>query len=345
MGCELSHCDNSNEMQLTGSLGDSNTLVSSLNNSYYSTKPSLNTATKQKKLLEFSSDQFFKAKSYVRKFLRDSEHFPQLNEILDIWQERVYEPLQNTVMLPADLNIKLTTYSESSSVTLYLEVDGVRKFSFIQDFCEEVSRLDSRFRLLSKFEMNSRFLLSLTPLTTCFYITLGEEVDCGIGINKPLDKRQLAEFLHESQERPNISKWCYSVNSPIPVNFFYSVISTLQSVTFYFFEEEKLQNFNKGFSMFEYFGAPVSAQLQQLVKTANCEEVRCSLSFDQNSVKTMVMQVRDIPLQRSLQIGDSLDTPFYAHRWTTQSKLLGQKSETGLVLSSAGFSILKIAVI
>ena len=48
--------------------------------------------------------------------------------------------------------------------------------------------------------------MELAPLTVTFYLSLGDEIDFGIGINKPIDRKNLSRFLQNSSDRKMITE-------------------------------------------------------------------------------------------------------------------------------------------
>lgn len=206
MGCNNFKGEDANELKLTCTLNGTQTLVSSLNASNGSTKPSLSTEVKAKCQYENNPSKFSKVKSLAKMCFENSTNSRNLLKILEIFENEVYNRLLSSVMMSDDLNLRVNIDSQEKQFMLIIEADGIRKYDAINNFCLEFQRLSSVKFNYSKFQEIKGFLTGLSALTITFYLVLGESIDCGIGVNKPLDRKSLSEFLSDSPERANISR-------------------------------------------------------------------------------------------------------------------------------------------
>ncbi|CAG9334535.1 unnamed protein product [Blepharisma stoltei] len=346
MGCNNIKCSDPNELNFTCTLNGTQTLVSSLNVSNGSTKPSLSTEVKAKFMFETSTDKFHKVKTLANLYLQKYNNFLKLQEIIGIWEIEVYDKLRNSMVNPGDLNLKVEIDSQENQFIIIIEADGLRKFDPIKSFCFEVERFDNEISSAfsyKKFQENVNFLSSLSPLTITFYLSLGEKVDCGIGVNKPLDRKSLTEFLSDSSERLNISRWCYSAGMPIPISVQFSCFTQEKGCTFYIFDGDKDGNYSRGFTLFEYFVGPIPDDIRELLSSAGGEEVKCSLSFENNGVKSLSMGIKRLPSIRSIEIGKAIGDGFNPERWSAYAYLLGSNTEISINLTPNGLVMKRIA--
>ncbi|CAG9326229.1 unnamed protein product [Blepharisma stoltei] len=192
------------------------------------------------------------------------------------------------------------------------------------------------------FSRHEDFLLALCPLTISFYLKLGSHIDCGFGVEKPMDRKQLSQFLLHSAEAENISRWSYQNSHPIPIQFNYSCFHSSRTCNFYLFDGLKSQNYERGISMFECFGSPVSAEISKIIRRAKGEEVNCIIEIDQDSVISMAMQVHEH--ENSLAIAKELDTELDQKKWVKFQKLL-QPKWLLLELNREGFRLIHLSSI
>ena len=185
MGCQVSECQEANEFLLTQPVPSfESTIVS---NSYTlsdkSTKPSIDTFVRNQKLLTSSPLAFASVFSTARMVLRDQPNFPCLAAAMKLWKKTVYSPLQEALLLAEDMHTTIAYESTGEVFTITHEVDGLRVFSMIQAFCEQLRTLPLSLPCPTinpdAFSKIEGFLLSLTPLTVSFYLKLGAEIDCG----------------------------------------------------------------------------------------------------------------------------------------------------------------------
>ena len=121
--------------------------------------------------------------------------------------------------MPDDLKTILSLDSSGNTLTIKNELDGVRSFEMIKTFYLKIKHL-LRHNKYSVFDIQNYrnkeiFLMSLCPLTIFFYLKLGPEIDFGIGVEKPIDRKQMASFLINCSEAVNISKFKQSADSDV----------------------------------------------------------------------------------------------------------------------------------
>ena len=88
-----------------------------------------------------------------------------------------------------------------------IQAQGIRKFSFLYKFVEKIKDYLKNYKQCIEFiHENLEFVKELAPLTVNFYLALGEEVDFGIGVNKPIDRKNLSRFLMNCNDRKTITE-------------------------------------------------------------------------------------------------------------------------------------------
>lgn len=337
MGCKASYCQDPNEFLLThkGVLNETSTVSSPV--SHKSTTPSLETDS-AKGLMPFE-----RLRRMAKCCLRDRPNYMELMDLISLWNETIYSKLELLVGMPEDLNTRVGVDSEGSSFFIIHEVDGIRNFSFIRDFCMKMNQglqltKSTRFNQ-EYYEYVQNFLRSLSPLTVSFYLTLGSELDCGIGINKPMNHKNLSQFLLTCPERESISRWCYLKNQPIPINFTYSMLFVKKTCKFYIFDGHKNSNFDRGFSIFDFFGAPLEEAVSAHFRRSRSDEIVSFFTLDENRVTTLGIEVQG--LESTTEIARKLDAPFDEKKWVRFRNMLGE-GKIVLELSSEGYHLVQI---
>lgn len=344
MGCKASVCTDPNELLLSQQLQEKETDLSS-HVSQKSTFYSLNTLIRKKEEIESSIKPQEKIRSAVQMVFQNSKDRAYIYEILDMWLSDVYASLDEAVFYKQDLKTCLSLDSTGTNLTIRHDVDGIRSYSCLKFFCDQLQRhpycYDLRFSS-QNFAKHEEFLLSLCPLTISFYIKLGEDIDCGFGVEKPMDRKQLSKFLLHSTEAENISRWSIQNSHPIPIQFNYSCFKNTRNCNFYLFDGLKIQNYDRGISIFESFGSPVSNDVNRLIRRARGEEVNCILEIDNDSIVSMSIQVQDH--ENALNVAKELETELDQQKWVKFQKLL-QPKWILLELNRDGFKLIQIASI
>ena len=311
MGCRGSQCQDQGEFVLTQPYaGFEDTVVSSIF-SDKSTKPSIDTFLRNQKQLKAYPRDFASVLSTVKMYMKDVPQYEEMMTVLQVWERCVYRKLQAEVMLQQDIHTTVALESTGLRFTVTHEVDGIRNFSAIRYFCEELTnrKLISKFLHTKEYRGIEDFLLSLTPLTVSFYLEIGGEIDCGIGVTKPMAQTDLSRFLTLVSDAEGLGKWCYTVQ-PIPVFFTCSVMSHRKTCGLYLFDGEKEQNYTRAISLFEFYGAPLPVDIAEFVKTASCEEVHSIISYGEQGIYRLGIQVTGLDPLRISELGGLLETPF-----------------------------------
>ncbi|CAG9319611.1 unnamed protein product [Blepharisma stoltei] len=344
MGCKASVCTDPNELLLSQHIQEKDTDISS-HVSQKSTLYSLNTLIRRKEEAESFIKPQEKIRTTVKMIFKSSQNRADLIEILEIWLNEVYTSLEESVFCSQDLKSYLSVDSTGLNMTIKHDVDGIRSYNCLKNFCEKLRRLPSCSNLRFNSQLFSRheeFLLSLCPLTISFYLKLGAQIDCGFGVEKPMDKKQLSQFLLHSAEAENVARWSNQNSHPIPIQFNYSCFNDARFCNFYLFDGLKSQNFERGISMFEWFGAPVSSDVANIIRRAKGEEVNCIIEIDKESVISMAMQVQEH--ENPSAIAKELDTAFDKQKWVRFQKLL-QPKWVILELNRDGFRLVQMSAI
>ena len=288
MGCKVSLCAESNELLLSQHLQE-NPVDITMQVSEKSTSQSINTLTKLSKGPDPGRPAFI-LKSFCMLMLKNIENSDILISIGELWVNEVYKFFEDSVALSEDLRTQVSLDSTGNSLTIKHEIDGFRSFEKIALFSQKLQSFGHpaipKFKY-KNFIKSEEFLMSLGPLTLSVYLKLGNEIDCGIGIEKPLDRKQMSQFLSVSKEAKNISTWSNNNGQPIPVSCSFSSLSMKKSLNFFIFDGLKEKNFSRGLSAFYHFGAPVPDKLEKSFLASKTEELNCILEFD-NAVVTSV---------------------------------------------------------
>jgi hypothetical protein len=342
MGCQSSMCADSSELILSQQLGGKLSDVTAPT-SEKSTYLSLHSQQRKEGTTSPESvRKFYVLKGLIKIVLQDLPNYADLTTITDFWLKEVKSLIQTAEISPDDLKTLVLIDSHGESLTVKHEVDGVRSFDMAKKFHDRAKGLIGKELDLKSYTFKESFLLSLSPLTISFYLKLGKSVDFGIGVEKPIDRKQLSSFLLSSKEAVNISNWTSLNNQPIPTALGFSLLSSERFVNFYIFDGLKTQNIDRGFSIFEEFGAPVSTEVKNLFSQSTGDEVNCLLEFDETAVKTISLNMQNDGLcEQMLGIVDSQGNP---HKWTTFHHIAPAKF-IGLHLNSAGFVLHKTSLL
>lgn len=306
MGCRYSNCTED------ANLGDTHKLFeleASAMSSEKSTKPSFDFMPRPK-------TPFQALRATAKAWLRSRANYSELMETLALWEERVYSQLEASVVLAEDLHSSVSM--DAHSLTLAHEVDGVRVGALVGDFCAAVQSCYVITHVPeydpSQAQAIEDFLLSLRPLTYTFYLTLGSSIDCGVGVNKPMDQRELARFLKSAGDHEGLARWTYEVQ-PVPTLFTFSYLTSSRSCGFYIFGGEKQDNYRKALALFECNGAPLSEAAAELVGTARSEEASACVTLDEQGVVSLGMQVRGLDPHIASELGSLIDPHFDPVQW------------------------------
>ena len=250
-------------------------------------------------------------------------------EIALDWLNEISLWIDENSLSPEDTKSTISISSNSEEIFLKHEFDFVKSFSPVSAFAK---RHRDAFKA-SKFAEFEENLLSLGPLSIIFYLKLGSNFDCGIGIEKPLDSKQLIKFLSFSTEKQSILLWSGSL---IPTAFYYSAFSTTRSLQFYIFDGHKAQNYLKGISLFEFFGAPLDKSHKEEVMKFKSEAVTASIELDEQNIISMGLLIHSTSNAESLL--SKLQKPLL------QPKPINFQSpdKISISLSSKGFEICKV---
>lgn len=339
MGCKSSLCKDQSELLLSQQTSPKIHCSSNLSSTY----PSLQTAI-LKKEFENSISTANKIKSSAKVMLRDKVNYSELMQVTELWLEHVFSKLEEMVLMNEDIKSYFNLDSSGRTLTISHEVDGLREFSLIREFCRQLAGI-CKITKVHKFQesvLNEQidFLVSLSPLTIVFYLKLGSEVDCGIGVEKPMERRHLSKFLVSASERENLARWCYQINNPIPVHFSFSPLKASRCIRFYIFDGLKHQNFSNAFSMFEHFGAPLSERTKEVLKKSTGEAVNCKIELDEERILALSVEVQ-WP-QVKFDLASNSDAPVNEKSWERLMSLL-QPTWLCAELSSYGFVFKQVA--
>lgn len=345
MGCKSSLCTDSNELLLSQHLQEKEIDVT-IPVSEKSTNHSLNTIlNRNSKSIEPGKPAFL-LKSFCRLMLKNFENSEELLPIGDLWVAEIFKSLEDAVGLPEDLRTLVSIDSSGTTITIKHEVDGIRNYEKIAWFSQKIQGIVTRSKLekfkYKNFIKSEEFLMSLGPLTISMYLKLGNELDCGIGIEKPLDRKQMSQFLSLSSEAKNIATWSNNSGQPIPTACSFSTLSSKKCISFYIFDGLKEQNFNRGLSAFYHFGAPVPEKLQNILFEGKSEEVNCVLEFDNTSISSVSLMVQAFDVSTLLL--KEIDTVVDEKKWVQFQNFFTVR-HLSIDLSSAGFMLTQYALI
>lgn len=343
MGCKSSMCADASELilsqHLAGKLSDVTAVVSEK-----STNLSINSV--QRKELEKSPDPVRKLlilRSIVKIALKDLPNISDLIKLSDIWVQEIIKVMDESSMIAEDLKTTVSYDSSGTNLLIKNELDGIRSFDLIPSFLQKVKTIiDVNFDL-QYFNENTKFLLGLCPLTLVFYLKLGLEVDFGFGIEKPIDRKQLSQFLMNSKDSLSISNWVSRSLQPIAVSLHCSILNKNRFISFYLFDGLKVQNFDKGVELFEEFGAPLeNSVIESLRKINLADEVHCGIEFDEKTVKRIVLQVQCNQVNEEFLSG--IDSGCNFNKWSTFASLVPGKF-VAIELNLNGFIVKGISLL
>lgn len=198
---------------------------------------------------------------------------------LSIWSEK--HSLQSE-----DMNTSITISSDCSEILLKHEIHFIKSFGAVKNFCEIAKKSDFSNENLSNYK---KMLLSFTPLSVSMYIKLGKNMDCGIGIEKPLDSGQLRRFLKFTSESENIFIWAGCL---IPTAIYLSVLNPSRTVEFYLFDGHKAQNHLKGVSLFDHFGKPLEKSLKDQIMKSKGESLTAVIEANHSKILSAGLRIQ-----------------------------------------------------
>ena len=239
------------------------------------TRPALTSLVRHRRNLSCSTQPFDKVRTAFQVFHREQESYKAMQQTLEAWETRIYLPLIEVVASEEDLRTSFSLNAAGTELEVMHEVDGLRSFDFIHDFAETVSGAAS----LSLCKETETYVKSLTSLTACLYLKLAKDMDWGLGVRKPLDRKSLVGFLQGSADKANVLRWSYASSQPIPVEVCVSCLHPSRKCTFYSFDSHKYQNYSCAFSLFEHFGVPLSSSVQSILLGSSGEEAYCSFEL------------------------------------------------------------------
>ena len=347
MGCQVSDCTDNNEFLLTQPLPSLDaTLISSCTTlSDKSTKPSINTFVRNRKLLASQPLEFPTVASTVRMFMKEKRNYGDLEVAMKLWRKLVYVPLQDTALLPEDLHTTLSYESTGERFTITHEVDGIRVFHMVPHFCRVLADLQlatsTSVPTPEEYERVETFLMSLSPLTVSVFVSLGERIEAGIGVVKPMEQRELREFWGMVEDSDGVEEWC-GATQPIPVSFMFTMGSQEATVSLYLFDGEKEVNFTKALSIFEYFGAPLPENIAEFLKMASGEELHCILHLSPRGISRFGVQVTGLELPRIVELCGLLDSPFEEKKSWQFGRAGNEGPAVRLELTPEGFTLTQL---
>ena len=104
----------------------------------------------------------------------------------------------------------------------------------------------------------------------------------------------------------------------------------------------KNQNVDRGLSLFEAFGAPVDKDISDLFRGSKADEVNCSIEIDENSVKSISIQILQSDLCENMTT--AVDSNYNSIKWNAYHSLVPSKF-IALELNSEGFLLKKISIL
>jgi hypothetical protein len=341
MGCKSSLCADSNELILSQHLQEKEIDIT-MPVSEKSTNQSISTLNRLSRGPDPGRPAFL-LKSFCVLMLKTFEDNEFLIALGDLWINEVFKYFEDSVALAEDLRTQVSLDSTGNSITIKHEIDGIRSFEKIAWFCQKIQSFNrpsiSKFKY-KNFIKSEEFLMSLGPLTISVYLRLGNEVDCGIGIEKPLDRKQMSQFLSVSKEAKNISTWSNNNGQPIPVSCSFSTLTQKKTINFFIFDGLKSQNFTRGLSAFYHFGAPVPEKLEKNFVECRTEELNCVLEFDNSAVTSVALYTGCF--ENCLL--EDLDTFVDDKKWTQFQNFFTVKG-VSLNLNNQGFTLREYSLI
>ena len=120
------------------------------------------------------------------------------------------------------------------------------------------------------------------------------------------------------------------------------MLNSSRFLNFCIFDGLKCQNINRGLTLFEIFGAPVKKEISDLLKTASADDVNCCIELDEDSVKSIKLQVQTSELCENLL--EFVDTSSNYLKWKAFHSFAMPRFLC-IELNSNGFSLRKISLI
>ena len=161
-------------------------------------------------------------------------------------------------------------------------------------------------------------------------------MDCGIGIEKPLNDKQLLLFLANTAQRQLITQWVAANSHPIATSLSFSCLNHARTVSFYIFDALKLQNLHTGFDLYQRLGTELGSDVEQVLLSNKREEVQCSIDIKEDRVQAVRLEVFDTdPHTELLEV---LDCP-YSEKKLAQALAAGQPTRVGVHLHTEGASL------
>jgi hypothetical protein len=278
-------------------------------------------------------------------FMKEKRNYGDLEVAMKLWRKLVYIPLQDTALLPEDLHTTLSYESTGEHFTITHEVDGIRVFHMVPCFCRALANLQLATGSLTPtaddYERIEDFLMALSPLTVSVFLRLGERIEAGIGVVKPMEQRQLREFWGMVEDPDGVEEWCMETQ-PIPVSFLFTLGSPEAVVSLYLFDGEKEVNFSKALSIFEYLGAPLPDNIAEFLKMASGEELHCILHLSSGGISRFGVQVTGLELPRIIELCGLLDSPFEEKKSWQFGRAGNEGPAVRLELTPAGFTLTQL---
>jgi hypothetical protein len=346
MGCQSSMCTDTGELLLSQPLGGKLSDIT-IPASEKSTSHSTNSLQKRdSEKTNETSRKFNLLKSVVKILLKDLDNYSDIVKISEVWVSEIQKAMEDSNMLPDDLKTTLSLDSQGCIVTIKHELDGLRSFDIIKGFYSKIKFYikSNKSHLFDNehYQYKEDFLVSLCPLTISFYLKLSHEIDFGIGVEKPIDRKQMAQFLSNCNEAASISKWTSLSNQPIPTGCSFSVLSQSRFLNFYIFDGLRNQNVDRGLSLFETFGAPVSTEIGDFFRISKADEVNCKIEIDEVSVKSISLQIQTTDLCENVL--NAVDPNSNSLKWKAFQSLVPARS-LAIELNSEGFIVNKISLL
>ena len=208
MGCRSSICTDPNELLLSQHLHDKEIDIT-MPVSEKSTNHSINTLVNRNSKSIDAGRPGFLLKSFCMLILKSFENSEELVQISELWVSEIYKSLEDSVSLPEDLRTLISIDSSGKNIFIKHEIDGIRNYEKVAWFCQKIQKIGNNSKIekfkYKNFIKSEEFLMGLGPLTISVYIKLGNEIDCGIGIEKPLDRKQMSQFISLSSEAKNLA--------------------------------------------------------------------------------------------------------------------------------------------
>ena len=145
------------------------------------------------------------------------------------------------------------------------------------------------------------FLQSLLPLSVTCRLSLGPAIDCHIGVEKPITKAQLQEFLGPTPLLQATEQWLASSEiRPVPIYLGFSCLRPQQQVSFYVFGGYKAQNYAKVRDLFECLQTAVPPALTVAAAGESAEDLRAVVQVTNGQVAAVGCQLNNLKLSPDL---------------------------------------------